>query len=158
MKRMICLPLVLLLLLPLAGCRGRDPDQSAQGIQLYFLSTLAHGPAIVGEDYTGGDDPTPEQLLSALLAGPQGEDQRSPFPAGCYLRSVSLEDGLLTADFSEAYGGLTDVSLTLADYCVTLTLCQLEGVDSVSITVAGRSMPYRSHQILTPGEASPDGS
>jgi germination protein M len=65
------------------------------------------------------------------------------------LRSCALKETHLTVDFSEGYGGLTDVDLTLADYCVVLTLCQLDGIDSVEITVAGRPLSYRSQQTLT---------
>ena len=35
------------------------------------------------------------------------------------------------------------IDLTLADYCVTLTLTQLDGVNAVSITSGGRELPYR---------------
>ena len=49
---------------------------------------------------------------------------------------------------SERYGGLSDVDLTLADYCVTLTLCQVEGVEAVTILVEGAVIPYGDHQLL----------
>ena len=57
-------------------------------------------------------------------------------------------DGVLSLDLSEHYSGLSDVSLTLADYCIVLTLGQLESVEQVEITVAGRPLSYRSHQVL----------
>ncbi len=41
------------------------------------------------------------------------------------------------------------IDLTLADYCVTLTLTQLDGVNAVSITSGGRELPYRETQTLT---------
>lgn len=140
------------LLLALAACAAYRMPDSSQQLQLYFASTENYGPAISGEPYTGPDDPTAEDLLNALLAGPNSEQLRSPFPAGLSLRGFSLEENHLTVDFSEQYGGLTDVSLTLADYCLVLTLCQLEEIDSVEITISGHSTTYRSHQILTPEE------
>ena len=151
MKRCF-LALSVLIVLALAACAAvRSPDD-AQQLQLYFASTENHGPAIVGQPYEGEESPTAEQLIAALLSGPTGEGLRSPFPAGLSLRGLSLEEGHLTVDFSEQYGGLTDVSLTLADYCVVLTLCQLDGIDSVEITISGQSTPYRSHQVLTAAE------
>ena len=54
---------------------------------------------------------------------------------------------------SEQYGGLTDISLTLADYCIVLTLGQLEGVETVEITSQGHWASYRSHQQMAAGEA-----
>ncbi len=141
-----------LIALVLAACAAvRAPDDTQQ-LQLYFASTENHGPAIVGQPYEDEDSPTAEQLIAALLSGPTGDGLRSPFPAGLSLRGLSLDEGHLTVDFSEQYGGLTDVSLTLADYCVVLTLCQLDGIDSVEITVSGQSTPYRGHQVLTAQE------
>lgn len=143
-----------LLLLPLSACAAGSQDDAR--LQLYFASASSSGPAIVGEAYTSSAAPTAERLIRALLSGPNSEQLYSPFPTGLALRSCTLEDGLLTVDFSEPYGGLTDVSLTLADYCVVLTVCQLEGVEQVEITVSGRTMPYRSHQILTADEVMLD--
>ena len=75
--------------------------------------------------------------MAALLSGPQSAELRSPFPSGVRLRSWRLEEGVLRLDLSEAYGGLSGVDLTIADYCIVLTLCQVEGVEAVDITVEG---------------------
>ena len=99
------------------------------------------------------DFPGVEELVAALLAGPTQEGLVSPFPQGLSLQDWELADGLLTLNFSEQYGGLADVSLTLADYCLVLTLGQIEGVDTVQIQSAGHTYHSRSHQTLKPGEA-----
>ena len=54
---------------------------------------------------------------------------------------------------SEQYGALADISLTLADYCVVLTLSQLAEVEQVEITAQGHWAVYRSHQELSAEEA-----
>ena len=69
------------------------------------------------------------------------------------LRSWGLEEGVLVLNLSEQYGGLTDISLTVADYCIVLTMSQLDGVEAVEINVAGQPVSYRNHQILTREEA-----
>lgn len=38
----------------------------------------------------------------------------------------------------------------MAGACLTLTLCQVEGVESVYVTVEGREIPYRRVQQLGP--------
>ena len=43
---------------------------------------------------------------------------------------------------------LTGIDLSLADYCITLTLTQLPNVNAVSITADGRELPYRETQVL----------
>ena len=113
-------------------------------------------PALDSEAYPGEDEPGPEELLSALLAGPTREGLRSPFPRGVTLRQWSWDEerpGVLLVGLSEQYGALADVSLTLADYCIVLTLAQVEGVEGVEISTQGYQASYRSHQLLDPQEA-----
>ena len=152
MKRRWFLSFIVLLALALAACTSTLTSGDNDRLQLYYLSTKTSGPAIASQPCPGSPD-SPEALLRALLAGPKDDDLRSPFPRGLTLRSCTLEDTHLTVDFSEGYGGLTDVDLTLADYCVVLTVCQLDGIDSVDITVSGRSLSYRSQQNLTVDDA-----
>lgn len=82
-----------------------------------------------------------EELVDALFSGPTQGGLTSPFPEGLSLQGWSLEDGLLTLSLSEQYGGLADVSLTLADYCLVLTLSQVDGVDAVQIQSARTHLP-----------------
>ncbi len=138
------------LLALLSGC-GAGGESSAL---LYFCTDpdVHHGPAIQSQPYSGAS-PGVEELVDALLDGPTESGLVSPFPQGLSLQSWKLEDGLLTLNFSEQYGGLADVSLTLADYCLVLTLSQVEGVDSVQIQSAGHTYYSRSHQTLRADEA-----
>lgn len=89
-----------------------------------------------------------EGLFSLLLTDPGDPELTAPIPAGIALRAWRLEGSVLTLDLSEAYNGLSGVELTLADSCIVLTLCQLNGVDSVYLTVEGRPRPFRD-QIMT---------
>ena len=96
-----------------------------------------------------GGDPIPA-LVDALLSPPETQGLTSPFPEGVRLLSWEVEEGRLHLDLSEQYGGLSGVDLTVADACLTLTLCQVEGVESVYVTVEGREIPYRRVQQLGP--------
>ena len=89
--------------------------------------------------------------MEALLSGPTEEELNSLL-AECPCR-LGLEEGVLVLNLSEQYGGLTDISLTVADYCIVLTMGQLDGVEAVEINVAGQPVSYRNHQILTREEA-----
>lgn len=84
-----------------------------------------------------------EGLLELLLSGPESEDLTSPFPAGVRVRSWRLDGTRVTVDLTESYGGLAGVELTLADSCIVLTLCQLDAVEEVYLTVEGRRRPFR---------------
>lgn len=150
MRRLLSL---LLLLLLLAGCGS---SKKSSGFQLYFRAdpeVSIHGAAIASQSYLGKGTPGVEELFSALMNGPTENGLTSPFPQGVTLVSWELSDGLLTLNLSEQYGGLADVSLTLADYCLVLTMSQLEGVESVQIQSDGHTYHSRSHQTMTAQEA-----
>ncbi len=163
--RRLILPLLVLLALCCA-CAGQETAQQADYV-LYFLTNeqAAHGPALGTEPYSpleedktaeGEELPDPGALLEALTAGPVSEELVSPFPRGVSLRGWEWDGeqpGVVIVDLSEQYGALTDLSLTLADYCIVLTLSQVEGVEGVEITAGGHSVSYRGHQLLTAGEA-----
>ena len=141
----------------LAACGGRE-DREEQDFVLYYLleGEPVHGSALDWEPYPGEADPGPEELLTALLAGPAQEGLASPFPRGVSLLSWDWDEeepGVLRITLSEQYGALTDISLTLADYCIVLTLSQLEEVEGVEIRSGGHSAGYRSHQTLRADEA-----
>lgn len=145
----------LLLLSSCASSGAQAPPPGSVGVYFAAAGEQLGGPAVDCEYCVlSGARPPVEELMDRLLSGPREEllPLASPFPAGVTLRSWSLEDGRLSLDLSEQYGGLSGVDLTVADYCIALTLCQLEGVDSVSITVEGEEVVFRSTQQLRAGD------
>ncbi len=152
MKKKLALLLMLLFLLP--ACAKNKPEG---GYSLYFLAPPAgRGAALAAQERVLAEDADPGDLLAALLAGPEGEELTSPFPKGVTLQSWAWDEenpGNVVVVLSEQYTGLTDVSLTLADYAIVLTLSQLPQVESVEIQSTGYGAGYRSHEILTAEEA-----
>lgn len=92
---------------------------------------------------------TAEALLKELLDGPRDETLKSTIPAGTTLLSVAVKGSLATVDLSNAYGTLSGVGLTLADYAITLTLTQLPKISAVKILVRGRELAYRDRQVFS---------
>ena len=152
-KRLVWTLLALLLLC--TACTPTPAEEPAEGAYiLYFVSAenRSDGAALATESRALPPEAEEAQgLLELLLSGPTGATLRSPFPAGTALRGVWVEEGVAYVDLSEGYGGLSGVDLTLADGCLVLTLCQLEGVDAVYLTVEGRPRPFRD-QVFTPGD------
>ena len=148
---------LLTLILPLCAACGQGEAGREGDYLLYFVASQGgHGPALDTEPYSGTAEPDPESLLTALLAGPSREGLVSPFPRGVTLQRWEWDQDQadnLQVWLSEQYSGLADISLTMADYCVALTLGQLEGVESVEIISEGHTANYRSHQRLRPEEA-----
>ena len=144
------------LALTLAGCAPAQVEQPEYA--LWFASDLSDwetSPQTALSAVPYGGSLTVDALVDALLAGPEEDTGlRSPFPANTRLLGWQLdEDGLLWVDLSESYGRLTGIGLTVADYCLTLTLGQLEEVERVRITVSGRTVSYRYWQELSPEQA-----
>lgn len=79
-----------------------------------------------------------QRLLERLLADAPDAGVRAPMPGGTTLLSLSVLGNWARVDFSRQYARLAGIDLTLADYCVMLTLTQLGGVNAVSIT-SGRA-------------------
>lgn len=100
-----------------------------------------------------GEEQTVPALLSALLAGPPQEETEltSIIPQGTAaprVLSYSLEEGVANVELSAAYAELVGIDLTLADYCIALTLTQLPEVEGVRVTVNGGGQSYRDRRVL----------
>ena len=154
MKRTLCV--LLLILLPLTGCRREEPARTAY--ELYFQEadlTFSAGDAPFRTEsvylYDAETD-TPrrlaEALLNELLKGPGDETLKSALPAGTSLLSLEINGDRALVDLSAAYASLSGVALTLADTAVAMTLSQVPEVSSVQITVQGRELAYREQQVL----------
>lgn len=140
MKGKIALILALILLVS-TGCVS---SHTAGGIQLdiYYCvpSDKAYGPSVQAETDSVPEASVPA-IVDRLFEGPDSPELISIIPEGTTLQSWTLEAGNLKLDLSEAFGRLTGISLTRAEYCIALTLTQLDGVDTVSITVDGQMIP-----------------
>lgn len=159
-RRRLVLSLALLLLCVSCAPAAQEETSPPEGeYSVYFLRSvqpLEGRPSLEADSgYLGREfRPIPEgeeaeeTLLGFLLAGPEEEGSRSPFPAGTRVRAWHREENRVSVDLSEAYSGLAGVELSLADGCIVLTLCQLEGVEEVYITVEGRPRPFRD-QVYT---------
>lgn len=135
----------------LGGCGplSQQPDNTTDYQVYYRSSEDANGAAVDTEICTIPDDAnTVSVLLDRLLQQPYESGQSSPFPDGTEVRSWSLENGVLSLDFSEQYGGLSGIDLTLANYCLALTLCQVDSVEAVQVTVEGETLPFQTTSQL----------
>ena len=121
------------------------------GYELYFLSdpnSAGGGDAIRAQEKRLVLDGAMETedcvraLMEALLAGPDEPSLSSPIPEGTALKSLKVSGRRAQIDLSAQYARLTGIDLSLADYCITLTLTQLPDVARVRITVAGSDLDY----------------
>ena len=154
MRRMLLLALALTLL-----CACAPPAEEAEGAryELFYASEPSEHPggdAIASAEIRLNDpsqdsEALARRLAEALLDAPEDAGLLSPFPEGTRLRKLTVARGRATVDLSAEYARLSGVDLSIADYCLTLTLTQLPGIYAVRITADGRELPYRKTQLLT---------
>ena len=161
MTKRVASLLMACLMLTATGCAYAAAKAQPDGTpyKLYFqradLASAAGGDAIMPETVylteTEGMTTTElaRRLLDSLLEGPQDAAMKSPIPTGTSLQTLSVEGSRVQVDLSSAYGSLSGVALTMADYCITLTLTQLKDIYTVGITVRGRELAYRDSQSFT---------
>lgn len=152
-KAAVWLPLAALLLALAAGCAGAAREEE-QGLKLWFPTDPGQellAAALDSCPYQGEDHSIPA-LLSALLAGPPSDETElvPAAPGGTRVLSWSVDNRVVHVELSAAYAELVGIDLTLADYCITLTLTQLPGVDGVRVTSSGGGQSYRDRQALYP--------
>ena len=154
MRKIIALICVLAMLLIPVGCGVaqkilNDEDDS---LRLYYPTVLdvsQGGDAIGSVSVAREELPQADKLaqakaiLALLMGGCEDESFRSPIPAGTTLLNCDIKGSTVYVDFSAVYGQLSGIDLTLADYCVTLSLTQIPEIYAVRITVAGQDLAYR---------------
>lgn len=153
MRRLLPLLTALSLLCGCSSSAPAEPTAPAGGYLLYFRTTQdSASTALSSEAWTpdSQEEDLPRAAVDALLEGPHQDGLTSPFPIGVEVRDLTLKEGVLHLDLSEQYDALSGMSLTLANACFTLTLCQLEGVDALSITVEGTDPVSPSGILYTP--------
>ena len=137
MKEKLRLLWLLMALLLCSCAAGQEKEEYA----LYFTrySLASYGSAIAPQNWEGREPPSGEGLMEALLAGPTEEGLTSPFPKGLTVKSMELDESgtTLRITLSDHYSGLNDMSQTLADACIVMTLCQLPGIEAVEINTDG---------------------
>lgn len=154
----LLLAAALLLLALVASGAPEDREEQGEEHLLYFLVPESRAR---GSDRIRGcpqrlDVPegapladTARAVVERLLAGPEeANGLLSPLPAGVELLDLEIRDQRAYVDLSSGVNRLSGVALTMADYCLTLSLTELDGVSSVSITAQGRRLGQQPKQVF----------
>ena len=157
-RRKLLLAAALLLLALVASGAPEDREEQGEEHLLYFLAPESRAR---GSDRIRGcpqrlDVPEGAPLadtaragVERLLAGPEeANGLLSPLPAGVELLDLEIRDQRAYVDLSSGVNRLSGVALTMADYCLTLSLTELDGVSSVSITAQGRRLGQQPKQVF----------
>ncbi|MBE6990605.1 MAG: hypothetical protein E7426_07680 [Ruminococcaceae bacterium] len=162
MKRWMTLCLTLLTLASVIGCGAAPSVPEGDTLAVYYAAdpeTVQGGDilASVQVDWSQQAEKTTQEQAQAameqLLGNCRTAGFSSPVPAGTQLLSCNVNGNTAVVDLSGAYGQLSGMELTIADYCVTLTLTQIGGISMVRILVNGRELAYRNSNTFFASDA-----
>lgn len=145
--------LTLVLLSGMTGCAREEKEDS--GLLLYYLNedlsslnTLSY----LMEDGKSKADLSPQEMADDMLeqlATPSG-DVRSIAPIQNFtVTGTTLQNGTLTVFLSSDYEELETVREILTRAALVNTLCQIDGVDSVSFLCGDHPLTYEDGSVVT---------
>lgn len=129
-----------LLCLLIAGCSKEKPDAAA-GTSVYYLSSTetkveAHEVELAGTEA----EEQLEELLRWLSTNPEKLEYKAPLSYGFSVLDKSCSDGKVLLNMSAEYLSLPPLKEVLIRAAIVRTLCQLDAVSYVSITVEGEQI------------------
>lgn len=170
-RRIVTLLLAALLLCTAAGCGEKNAADGTENtsayLRLYCPADLSEknrsaggGDAVNGIPISWkqvrGDDWGRQQqaqyIMELLLGGCTDKDFICPVPKGTAVNSCTVTGGTVSVDLSREYEQLVGVERTIADYCITLSLMQLDGIYAVRLTVNGLLPEGRTNGVYTSAE------
>ena len=170
-RRIVTLLLAALLLCTAAGCGTKNAADGTENtsayLRLYCPAELGEknrsaggGDAVNGIPISWkqvrGDDRGRQQqaqyIMELLLGGCADKDFICPVPKGTAVNSCTVTGGTVSVDLSREYEQLVGVERTIADYCITLSLMQLDGIYAVRLTVNGLLPEGRTNGVYTSAE------
>lgn len=153
MKKVLGLILCVAILVLLGISVVPDGPDEADTLSLYFpvrqeqLSSGGDAVTTVRVDWremrSKSAQEQAEGVMKLLMQGYPDSAFGRVVPGGTRMIDCSVSGSTVTVDFSSAYGQLSGIDLTIADYCVALSLVQIPGIYTVRITVNGRELDYR---------------
>lgn len=138
-KKILAAILSLLVLFSLPSCSVSRGDDAEHILNVYYVNADSYelgGRYIEAVEYYLGDNEDPiYNALNYLTAPPEDNALISALVKGTRVYSYSLENGEISVTLSPAYLLLNDLEKASANCCITLTLCGIDEIDSVSIYV-----------------------
>ncbi len=142
----------------LSGCAQNAGTQQekyldTKWVNVYYASAAAGdmSPAIAYEACEipqGNLTQTVYAIYSQSCNEPVSNSLKSPIPNGAVLKNVTVSEGSVTLDISREYANMSGFARTVADSCLAMSLCELEGINDVIITVNDVSQRFNLNDAV----------
>lgn len=152
MRRLLCMLLIFSFLCCMFGCHSQE-DELKEPVNFYYyknpISFYGKDDVVVAEvrESFGYDDLV--RLIDLYLLGPESEDFTSPFPKHTTALEITQENEKIHITLSSQFATLKGINLTLSCACLSMTLLELTGANSVVITVAGELLDGSEQIVMT---------
>ncbi len=138
MKKLLCIFLIISLVLPLWGCQ-EEPPTYKNPVNFYYpkvTPTFGAEDSLIAIELAEGDGFQNDtiHLLNAYIQGPKTEDFRNIFPTGTKVLALTIKDGIAILQVNKYFADLTGLNLSIACACLTLTVMDLTGAETVHIS------------------------
>ena len=136
MKRITALSLLLVLMLLFSACNQSDSTDTVA----FYYARDPRSQSVPSETFYTVENrrittsnTNLRYLLSLYLQGPLGDGFVSPFPAGTRLVKLDIHNDHLFIQLSQEFAELSNIDLTLACACLSLTCFDLADANQVTI-------------------------
>lgn len=138
---------LLLLCVTLTMCACAQQEEFKDPVTFYYLRApqlngeLAHGStdSVIAPEVREGAEYRKDMnlMLDIYLHGSLDNAYLSPYPVGTTLRQITVEGTEATVVLSHHFASLSGMDLTLACACLSMTVMDLTGAESVTIRTEG---------------------
>lgn len=138
MKQLICIVLVCVMLLSLIGCSSKEEHMEKPAAYYYRTDPENYKTIRKTIDYEMRETITHNNLQSLLneyVKGPVSDSLVNPFPDGCNIESLQIQDTKAYVIFNSKFSRISGKDLILACSCLSLTLFDLTDCQSVTFHV-----------------------
>lgn len=139
MKKQILM--IVLAVLLLTACGRQEEIQSGRAYQIYGVSK--DETRLVSHTYQTQTQETEillAELLTQLETMPDKLEYEAPLDEGFQVTGYTVDNGLLTMNFDEAYAGMETTQEVLFRAAIVRTLVQIPEIEHVSFTVSGKPL------------------
>lgn len=151
MKRILCLILILLIIIPILGCSSPSFDpvifyycRNPKEYQYFEADGVI---ASEGRDLNGHSGDL-QYLIALYLAGPLDEDLISPFPKKTRLVEAERQPGSVLIELTDLSSTMTDSEFSLAAACLAKTCIPFVGVNEATIRSGARTITINAENII----------